>query len=78
MCLTLGWLSNVLKIFSKSVLFQKFSEFHTEIFNDFAIFTKKLLKIFAAVVSPDVTPLLVLRVNFCLQLKSFPVKKRFA
>ena len=47
-------------------------------FNDFVIFTKKLLKIFAAVVSPDVTPLLVLRVNFCLQLKSFPVKERFA
>ena len=52
-----------LNIFSK---FREFSGFHAGIFNDFLISTKKLLKIYAIVASLDVTPLLVLRVNFCL------------
>ena len=64
--LTLGWTSNVSKIFSKSVLLPEFSWFHAGIFNAFVIIIKELLKIFAIFVSCFVTPLVVLTVNFCL------------
>ena len=48
----------------KSVLFWELPGFHAGIFSDFVIFTECLMKIFAVVVPTDVTPLLVLRVNF--------------
>ena len=47
------------------------SEFYAGIFNDFVIFTKQLLKISAIFVSPDVTPLLVLREKLCFKWKPF-------
>ena len=62
----LGWLWNVSKIFTKSVSFGEFSGFHAGILNDYVIFAKYLLKLFAIVDLLDTAPFLVLRVNFCL------------
>ena len=62
MCLTMV-LTEVSKIFCKSVSFLKLPGFYAGIFYDFVIFTKELLKIFVIVFSLDVTRLLVLRVS---------------